>query len=201
MAVTTNGTITNGTAKSNDSVAKLQKQVRQAHLRNFSRLATLSTQVIQKPSGIDVEDILANGATTTFFGEIFSLIQRNELTREELDQRLINWILRVPSIKEKYNALPDNVRGYVEEFRVADIKKERMDVSGFRRPTPIAARKCAPLKEAWGEQLKLGGGEKFPEVLENNGEIVVYVENAVFKNWGETVQSTPAVRPSKVDLT
>ena len=194
MAVTTNGTIANGTAKSNDLSAKLQKQVRQAHLRNFGRLATLSTQVIEKPSGVDAEEILAHGATTTFFGEIFSLIQRNELTREELDQRLINWMLRVPAIKENYNALPENVRGYVEDFRLADIKKERTGVTGFRRPTPFAARKCAGLKKAWEGQLKLDGGKKFPEVVENNGEIVVYIERAVFKNWGETVESTPAVR-------
>jgi hypothetical protein len=197
MAVTSNGTIANGTTKSNDSVAKLQKQVRQAHLRHFSRLATLSTQVSEKPSGVDVDDILAHGATTTFFGEIFSLIQRNELTREELDQRLINWILRVPAIKEKFNALPENVRGHVEGFRLADTKKGRMEVRGFRRPTRSAARKCAELKETWEEQLKLDGGKKFPAILENNGEIVVYVEKAVFKNWGETVESTPAVRSFK----
>lgn len=193
MAVTTNGTITNGTTKSNESVVKLQKQFRQAHLRNFGRLATLSTQVIEKPSAFDAEDILAHGATTTFFGEIFSLIQRNELTREELDQRLMNWILRVPAIKEKYNTLPENVRRYVEEFRYADIKKLRMEATGFRRPTPVAARKCTGLREAWEEQLKLDGGKKFSEVVENNGEIVAYVEKAVFKNWGETVRSTPAV--------
>ena len=202
MAVATNGTITNGTAKTNDSGhAKLQKQVRQAHLRHFTRLATLTTQVIETPSRVDVEEILAYGATTTFFGEIFALIQRNELTREELDQRLINWILRVPAIKAKFDTLPESVQGHVEEFRLADVKKGRTEARGFRRPTPFAARKCAGLRDGWEAQLKLDGGKKFSAVAENNEEAVVYVERAVFKNWGETVESTPSVCPREIRLT
>jgi len=202
MAVATNGSITNGTAETIDPVhVKLQKQVRQAHLNHFTRLAKLTTQVIETPSRVDVEEILAYGATTTFFGEIFALIQRNELTREELDQRLINWILRVPAIKEKFDTLPESVRGHVEEFRFADTKNGRMEIKGFRRPTPFAARKSAGLRDGWEEQLKLDGGKKFSEIVENNGDAVVYVERAVFRNWGDTVENTPAVCPREIRLT
>jgi hypothetical protein len=214
MAVAANGSVINGTngifkptptLSTAESVAKVQKQTRQAHIRNLSRLANLSTQVISGESSSPhkssehsisstVEEILAHGATTTFFGEIFALIQKKELTREELDQKLINWLFKLPALKEKVEGLPDDVRKHVEEFGKWDFSlRERLRVPGFRRPTPAAARKCAGLKAAWKEQYELDGGNGYPSVVENNGDTVMYVENSVFQNWGDTIQNTPAV--------
>jgi hypothetical protein len=214
MAVTTNGTVLNGVhgiqkASTADSVEKVHKQTRQAHIRNLSRLASLSTQVIGESSAtttpteqIDstVDEILAHGATTTFFGEILALIQKKELTREELDQKLLNWIFKIPGFKAKFDKLPENVQKLVEEFAESDLHS-LPTVYGFRKPTPIAARKCAGLKAAWEEQFKIDGGTGYPGVVEGDGEAVKYVDKAVFQNWGETVQSTPAVYLHLMELT
>src|SRR5436190_2867832 len=206
MAVAANGNVINGTngilnpttkLSVAESVAKVQKQTRQAHIRNLSRLANLSTQVIGGESSSPhkssehsisstVEEILAHGATTTFFGEIFALIQKRELTREELDQKLISWLLKLPALKEKVEGLPEDVRKHVEEFGQWDFSStEKLRVQGFRRPTPAAARKCAGLKAAWEEQYEVDGGNGYRGVVENNGDTVMYVEHSVFQNWGD----------------
>lgn len=186
---------------------KVEKQTRQAHIRNLSRLATLSTQVISENesptsqteiNSTVVEDILAHGATTTLFGEIFSeLIQKDRgLSREELNQKLINWILKVPSLKAKLDDLPEDVQGYVEEFGRCDLndKEAVPKIHGFKRPTsPISARNCEALKSAWEKQYEVDGGMGHPSVVEGDGDAVKYVDKIVFKNWGDTVESTPAV--------
>jgi hypothetical protein len=206
MAVSTDDVSVNGInnqkSPGEEIVNVLHKQTRQAHIRNLSRLANLTTPVLQgaaKRDSIDstVEEILAHGATTTFFGEIFSLIQRHEINREELDQKLVNWALKVPPVKEKFNALPEEIRTHVEQFKDRDLSAEGVgDVGhGFKKPMSAAtARKCAELRDAWEKQYQMDGGKKFPEVVENTGEPVRYVEKLLFRNWGETVENTPAVR-------
>ena len=194
--------VINGLKSSGEEIIDtLHKQTRRAHVRNLSRLANLTTPVLQgsvKRDSIDstVEEILAHGATTTFFGEIFSLIQRHEISREELDQKLVNWVLRVPNVKEKFNALPTEIRRHVEGFRDRDLSADGVGIvgQGFKKPMSFAtARKCAELRDAWEKQYQMDGGRKFIEVVENSGEPVRYIEKVLFKNWGETVENTPAV--------
>ena len=206
MAVTSNGTRVlerkehlEGKKNGTDIVTTLQK----AHVRHLSRLANLSVPVIGGTTtaatfGSTVDEILAHGATTTLFGEIFSLIQKDELTREELDQKLLNWVLRVPGVQAKYEKLPKDIRQCVEEFRGLGGKaRDRIPgIKGFKKPmTLVQARKVEGIKRAWREQCTIDGGRKYSEIVENTGEPVMYVENLVFKNWGETVESTPAVPP------
>jgi hypothetical protein len=186
-----------------DLVDKLQKQTREAHVRNLSRLANLSVPVIggtAKPASLNstVDEILAHGATTTLFGEIFALIQKHKLTREELDQKLINWAFIVPGVKEKFDSIPEDTRKHVEEFRGCDLSRPREELpkaTGFKKPmNPVTKKKCASLKAAWEKQFAIDGGAKYPHIVENNGERVRYVEKVPFENWGATVHSTPAVR-------
>src|SRR5271169_6618345 len=122
MAVAANGNVingTNGVLKTTstlsiaDSVFKVQKQTRQAHIRNLSRLANLSTQVIVGESSPHKSSEYSISSTVE---EILALIQKKELTREELDQKLINWLSKLPALKEKIAGLPEDVRNHVEEF-------------------------------------------------------------------------------------
>jgi hypothetical protein len=207
MAVTSNGTRVlekkgikvgkrgNG---SSDLVTSLQN----AHVRNLSRLANLSVPVVGGTTTASsftstVDEILAHGATTTLFGEIFSLIQKNELTREDLDHRLLNWVLRVPGVLSKFEKLPEEIRRCVEEFRLHGGRtRERGSnrMRTFKKPmNPTSVRRVAGIRDAWKEQCKVDGGLRFPGIVENTGDPVMYVEKLQFKNWGETVESTPAV--------
>ena len=190
----------NGTTT--DTITTLQK----AHVRNLSRLVNLSVPVMGGTTaatfGSTVEEIIAHGATTTLFGEIFSLIQKDELTREELDHKLVNWVLRVPGVQARYDKLSEDMKRCVEEFKVWGGKaRDRIPgTGGFKKPmSPVSARRLEGMKLAWQEQCKVDGGKKYPGIVENTGEPVIYVEKLVFKNWGETVESTPAV-PSHTKL-
>lgn len=207
MAVTSNGTRVlekraQGEGKKNANGTKdMVTMLQNAHVRNLSRLANLSVPVISGTTtaatfGSTVEEILAHGATTTLFGEIFALIQKDELTREELDHKLVNWVLRVPGVQARFDKLPADIRGCVDEFRVWGGKaRDRIPgTRGFKKPmTPITKKRVEGIKFAWQEQCKVDGGRKYPEIVENTGEPVKYVEKLVFKNWGDTVESTPAV--------
>ena len=172
-----------------------------AHVRNLSRLANLSVPVMGGTTTAGtfestVEEILAHGATTTLFGEIFALIQKDELTREELDHKLVNWVLRVPGVQAKFDNLPEDIKQCIQEFRVGGGKaRDRIPrTRQFKKPmTPVTTKRVEGLKMAWKEQCKVDGGRKYPGIVENTGEPVVYVEKLLFKNWGDTVESTPAV--------
>jgi len=206
MAVTASGT---RVLEKRTQTAELKKNgtkdmvttLQNAHVRNLSRLANLSVPVMGGTTtaatfGSTVEEILAHGATTTLFGEIFSLIQRDELTREEVDQKLVNWVLRVPGVQARYDKLPEDIKECIEEFKSSGGKaRDRIPrTKGFKKPmSPISARRVEGMKLAWKEQCKLDGGQKYPGIVENTGEPVIYIEKLQFKNWGETVESTPAV--------
>jgi len=206
MAITTNGH-SNGVngKKTPAKLSKVQTATRQSHVRNLSRLANFSTQVIStsRPESAEpdstVDEILSHGATTTFFGEIIALIQRGKLTREELDQKLLHWVLTIPGARQKFEKLSDETKGFVEEFKAADLRKgkEVLPGVGFKRPREsLRAHRCeTEMKAAWGEQVKVDGGNGYPAVVENDGLPVRYVNKATFTNWGETVETKPSVLP------
>jgi hypothetical protein len=206
MAITTNGH-SNGVngKKTPATLSKVQKATRQSHVRNLSRLANFSTQVrsTSTPESAEpdstVDEILSHGATTTFFGEIIALIQRGKLTREELDQKLLHWVLTIPGARQKFERLSDQTKGFVEEFKGADLRKGKgvLGGVGFKRPREsLRAHRCeAEMKTAWAEQVKADGGKGYPSVVENDGRPVRYVNKATFTNWGETVETKPSVLP------
>jgi hypothetical protein len=180
-------------------VKLLQAEQSKALTASLSRLANLSIPVLgqtAKPASIDatLQDVVAHGETIKFFGETFS--QASTLSGAEFEQRLINWAMIVPGLKEKFDDLPENVRTCVDAFSKVDLSKEdgRKAVSGFKVPVSASvAKKSEVLRVGWEEQMKLDGGKKFPSVLEKDGTPVVYVDKYVFENWGETVKNTPAV--------
>jgi hypothetical protein len=204
MAITTNGH-SNGVngKKTPATLSKVQTATRQSHVRNLSRLANFSTQVISStPESAEpdstVDEILSHGATTTFFGEIIALIQQGKLTREELDQKLLHWILTIPGARKKFERLSDETKGYVEDFKGADLRKGKgVPGEGFKRPREsLRVHRCeAEMKAAWADQVKADGGKGCPSVVENDGRPVRYVNKATFKNWGETVETKPSVIP------
>lgn len=215
MAITANGHSNgvNGSSALNDkksaaTLSKVQKATRQSHVRNLSRLATLSTQIISSPSpttpedNTTVDEIISHGATTTFFGEILALLQKGELTREELDQKLCNWVLTIPGARKTFEGLGEETRGFIEEFRRADLKKGKSvpTAMGFRRPREsLRVYRCVQeMQGAYAEQLKIDGGKGYPSVVEHDGRPVRYVNKATFKNWGDTVETMPSVPKTPV---
>jgi hypothetical protein len=184
-------------------VQDIRKQAKDSHVRTLKRLANLSVPVVgasvQRDTLNDtIDEFRAHGATTTLFGELFALFQRGELSREELDQRLINWGMTMPGLREKFDELPKNVRECVEEFRRVDLKKEWKvkGAEGFKLPMNLATvRKSKALKEAWEGHVSAGQSGKYTTVVENSGEPVAYVDKFPFENWGETSRGTPAVHP------
>jgi hypothetical protein len=197
----------NGTTKSYPDTKFAQdlgKQAQRAHGRTLSRLANLSVPTVSgliQPAALNatIDEFHSHGVTATVFSDIFHLFQKGQLTREELDQRLINWGLTIPGLKEKFDELPGVVRKCVDEFVKVDLTRGRGEdgvpsARGFRLPTNLnTARKCAGLKAAWDEKVKKGEGKEYPSIVENTGEPVAYVDKFAFENWGETSRSTPAV--------
>jgi hypothetical protein len=181
-------------------VKRLQQEQGTAITASLSRLANLSIPVLgqtAKPEAIDetLQYVLAHGETIKFFGETFS--NANTIGHPEFVQKLINWAFVVPGLREKFDDLPESVRSSVDKFRTIDLSKEdgRSAVEGFRiPPSASVSRKTELLKKGWDAQMKLDGGKKFPNILENDGSHVAYVEKYVFENWGETVKNTPAVQ-------
>ena len=119
------------------------------------------------------------------------------MTREELDQRWLKWVLKIPGMREKYDDLPDHLQAYVDQFKSHDLTTEFVPTAGPTKfpPNTATARKIAQLKAMLEEQHKLDKGEKYPDVVENNGDKVAYVEKLLFENWGETIKNTPSVHP------
>jgi len=184
-------------------VNQLHQEQGKAITASLSRLANLSIPVLgqtAKPESIEatLQDVLAHGETIKFFGETFA--NANSLSQAEFDQKLINCAFLVPGLREKFDELPENVRTCVDKFRMVDLSKEdgRSAVDGFKiPPSASVSRKTEVLRKGWHEQMKLDGGKKFPDIVENDGSPVVYVEKYVFENWGETVKNTPAVQLPK----
>ena len=96
----------------------------------------------------------------------------------------------------KFDELPENVRACVDHFKDCDLSKtDPLPLAhGFKLPPITAtAKKMKKLKAAWEEQYKLDQGTKYPNIVGKNGDRVLYVEKAVFENWRQTVENTPAV--------
>jgi len=209
MAITTNGHSNgvNGAKKDTANLSKVQNATRQSNVRNLSRLANLSTQIISGDSHrtpadethSTVDEILSHGATTTFFGEILALIQAGELTREELDQKLLNWILTIPGARKKFERFEEGTKGYIQEFKGADLRKGKgVSTMGdrFKRPNTLRVHRCVQeLQDSYNEQLKIDGGKAYPSVVESDGSPVRYVNKKTFENWGDTVETKPSVHP------
>ena len=177
-------------------VDSLLEQTRKSHIHNLNRLANLSGPIShgtapENTLNSTVQEILAQGATATFFGEIFALLQSGKLTREEFDRKLVNWALKVPELNAKIAELPDNIRKAIHQFAGG----EEVALEDFRRP-PVnrrMERKFEKMKMGLNEQFDIDGGQRFSTVVEADGQPVSYVEKAVFQNWGETVENVPAV--------
>src|SRR5271163_3921833 len=135
----TNGTTGNTKpfeATANPAVgSSIIKQTRKAHTNTLQTLATLSgpmstTASTSTPTSVPkgtlsgaVDEVLSQAATTTFFGELFSLIQDkgDNVTRLEVDQKLLNWGIAIPGVKEKLATLPPDLANSVQQFRTADV--------------------------------------------------------------------------------
>jgi|SRR5271170_4533695 len=183
-------------------VKNLESEIGQAQVKTLSRLANLSVPVLGRtadPESIEsaIEKVLAHGETTVFFGQLFSLLHKGALIREDLDQRLVKWALKIPGLKEKFDELPEGTRKVVDQFKDSDLTQENPVPlsSGFKIPlSSSTAKKIATVREAWQRQFDIDKGLAYPEIVENNGEKVKYVDKFSFENWGETIKNTPAVR-------
>jgi hypothetical protein len=185
-----------------DLVKTLRTNIEKAHLQSLNHLANLSVPVAggtAKPNDIDtaVQQVLAHGETTLFFGTTFSLLQTGQLTREELDQRMVNWAMKMPGLKDKFDELPDDIKSHVGQFKDCDLsQKEPFQLKEFKTPlSPTTLKRRSQLKKALEEQFKLDQGMKYSGILEKNGDKVLYVEDFKFENWGETVANKPSVNP------
>ena len=225
-----NGTVPkSGKSGNGDSEKYIPKKPHPTHTNRLQRPARLSgstsTTASSKSSGTTISppmakeqlskaahDILSPEPTTTFFREMFDFIQDKgkDLTKLEVDQKLVNWGLAIPGVKEKLATFPPDVQNSVEQFRTADVSTlQDIDslgfsqgavgptfVHGFRRPmNPKSHRKFEKIRRAWEGQLKIDGGKKYVSIVENNGSPVKYVDKLMFENWGDTVENTPAVLP------
>jgi len=185
----------------------LHKKLISSHTNTLSLLADLSIPVVGQTAkstaiGSTLNDVRAHGETINFFSDLFSRFQEtansgDKLSQEEVDQKLLNWALKVPGLKEKFDTLPEPTKQIIQEFSNADLSQEgalKGKAAGFKLPTsPRMEMKMAKLKQMLDEQTKIDGGNKYGSVKENDGTPVLYVEKFVFENWGETVKNTPAV--------
>jgi hypothetical protein len=181
-------------------VKSLDSEIEQEQVKTLSRLANLSVPVRggAQPEFLDsaIKKVLEHGETTVLFDQLFSLFHKGALTREDLDQRLLNWALKIPALKGKFDELPHETRAAVDQFKDTDLNQEnpvRLS-SGFKTPlSSSTAKKIATLKAAWQRQFDSDKGLAYPDVVENNGEKVKYVDKLAFENWAETIKNTPAV--------
>lgn len=194
------------------------EQTRKAHADTLQALTTLlgplsaTASTSKQPSSIPkdtlstaVDEVQSHAATTTFFGDLFSLIQQkgDNVSRHEIDQKLLNWGLAIPGVKEKLAALPPDLATSVEHFHKSDVStlKETGEgvtwlPEGFQRPmNPKSYKKYTAVRKAWEAQNKRDGGKKYDPVVEKDGTPVKYVEDLLFENWGDTVVNTPGVPP------
>jgi len=189
-------------AEEGDTPRNESEQAQQTHVEILKRIANLLPSVHGRTAtdSIDppIDQVHDHGETTTFFTELLSRFQQGTLTREEVDQQWLKWVLKIPGMREKYDELPDDLRAYVDQFKSHDLTTEfvpRTDRTKFP-PKMATAKKITQLKAMLEEQYRLDRGEKYPNVVENNGDKVAYVEKLIFENWGETIKNTPSVRPS-----
>ena len=186
-------------------VKGLQGDVRTAHVKSLTRLATLSIPVAGQTAKADdlqatIDEVHAHGTTISFFADLFERSYQGKLGREELDQGLIDWAMKMPGMKQKFDELPDEVRRTVEAFKDADLHQEfDPKKHGFARPeTSRSTKKVAEMRTLFAEQVRADGGKGYPTVVEKDGSPVQYVNKAVFENWGQTVKNTPAVKSHRI---
>ena len=182
-------------------VKDIQSGLDEAQVKTLGRLANLSVPVVGHTAhseSIDaaIQKVLAHGETSVLFGQLFSGAHNGTLTREDLDQRLVSWAFKIPALKEKIEGLPEDARQCIHQFKDSDLQQDQpVPLSaGFKRPiSSSTAKKIAVQKAAWQRQFDLDKGLAYPNVVENTGQKVMYVEKLVFENWGETIKNTPAV--------
>jgi len=109
--------------------------------------------------------------------------------------------MKIPELKGKFDELPENIRTCVDKFKDCDLSQEdHVSVAeGFKcPPTAATAKKIENLRTAWEKQFSEDKGNKYSDVVEKNGDKVMYVDNFAFENWGQTVKNTPAVNPARI---
>ena len=167
--------------------------------KSLERVANLSIPVLgqtAKSESLDsaIQAMLTHGKTISLFGDLFARLQSGNLTREEVDQKLVNWALEVPGIQEKFDELPSDVRQLLEEYRGADLSalddvKSKAD--NFKmQPSLPTQKKMGVLRDSWTANTEQN---KYTSVVEADGTPVMYAENEIFENWGQTVKNKPAV--------
>lgn len=182
-------------------VKDIQSGLDEAQVKTLGRLANLSVPVVGHTAHSEsieaaIQKVIAHGETSVLFGQLFAAAHNGTLTREDLDQRLVNWAFKIPALKEKIEGLPDEARQCINQFKDSDLQQEHpVPLSaGFKLPVSSStAKKVAVQKAAWERQFDLDKGLAYPTVVENTGQNVLYVEKLVFENWGETIKNTPAV--------
>lgn len=185
-----------------DVIKKVEANAKQVHIDILKNLANLSLPVIggtAEPSTVDaaIEQVKAHEETTRFFSEVFALQKKGTLIREEFDKRIVNWLLNIPELKEKFDELPEDVRTCVDEFKDSDLSADNPvphAVDFKLPPSSSTAKKISKLKAALEEQRNADQWTKYPNIVEKNGDKVAYVEKFPFENWAETVANAPAVQ-------
>jgi hypothetical protein len=183
-------------------VCGLTKGMSAAQVATLSHLANLSIPVASttaEPESLDtaIVQVQVHGETLRFWGDIFAKTRQGTLSREELDQRLINWVMTTPGMEDKVEELPDDVKCLIHEFRTADLASLTWDADKltkeFKIPISLDMSKTvAMLKEQW-EILDDDAMKKYSSVVEEDGSPVKYVENIALENWDQTIQNTPSV--------
>jgi len=71
------------------------------------------------------------------------------MSRDDLDQRLLTWVLEVPWMRERLGDLSPEMRALVDKFRTQDLKDRFVVEKGVKYPpNPATARKIAVLRSA-----------------------------------------------------
>jgi hypothetical protein len=191
-------------------VQDLTSAIGAEQISSLSQLADLSVPVggsTAKPAALDsaIEQVQATGSTINFWGDAFAGTRAGTLTREGLDQKLVNWVLGMPGMSSKVDELPPQAKAMVQEFRTADLSSPEWDgmklAEKFRIPTSVGTQKKMEELKGAVDALDEEAMKKYPFVVEEDGSPVMYVDKAVFQNWGQTVKNTPAVPLSTLCLT
>lgn len=159
-------------------LASIQKEAKTAHVDTLSRIAnltvpTLATATPRTHLIAAIEQVRGHGETAAVFTGILSRLHQGPIQREDLDQRLLNWVLQVPGIKEKVGDLSPEMRTLAEEFAAHDLRQPFVLGQGINYPhNPATEEKMRQLGLALQAQVVKDGGQKFPSIVENTGERV-----------------------------
>jgi len=135
-------------------LASISDVAQKADINTLSGIAALAVPTITKSSQpttltATIDEVSAQGETAHVFSDILSRIHEGNMSRDDLDQRLLTWVLEVPSMRERLGDLSPEMRALVDKFRTQDLKDRFVVEKGVKYPpNPATARKIAVLRSA-----------------------------------------------------